>query len=482
MSSKTVGSSKTWGGRFSQAPAEVAKRFGASVQTDSRLAEVDIDGSLAHARMLAAQGILDANECQAVCEGLEEIRAEIRAGKFEWSDELEDVHMNIESALSARVGAAGGKLHTARSRNDQVCTDMRLWTRAACDETCSKISSLCAVLVGLADEQLDTLMPGYTHLQRAQPVRLAHHLLAWVEMLGRDHGRLQDARRRLNESPLGAGALATTTFAIDREHTARALGFDRPTANSLDTVADRDFLVEVLAALGNLAIHLSRMSEELVLWSSQEFSFIRMSDSFTTGSSMMPQKKNPDMAELVRGKSGRVIGDLVALIVMLKGLPLTYNRDMQEDKAPVFNAFDTTNDCLDVLCGSLATASFGVEAMRRALRRGFVDATEVADWLSARGVPFRDAHHVVGRLVAYCVDKDCGLSDLSLDEFKLEHEAFDESIYAALDPEVAVERRDVIGGPAKKRVQSAINVWRERLRTSAWGQVEVDAVLAENRP
>lgn len=473
--------SKTWGGRFSQAPAEVAKRFGASVDIDSRLAEVDITGSKAHARMLSAQGILTSEECEQICAGLSEIAGEIQAGEFEWNDELEDVHMNIEAALSARIGALGGKLHTARSRNDQVCTDMRLWTRAACDETSLKIARVQAVLVGLAEEEIDTLMPGYTHLQRAQPVRLSHHLLAWAEMLLRDHGRLQDARRRLNQSPLGAGALATTTFAIDRHHTARALGFDEPTRNSLDTVADRDFLVEVLAALSNIAVHLSRISEELVLWSSQEFSFLRMSDAFTTGSSMMPQKKNPDMAELIRGKSGRVVGDLVALLVMLKGLPLTYNRDMQEDKRPVFDAFDTVNDCLEVLAGSLATATFDRQRMREALLRGFVDATEVADWLSSKGVPFRDAHHIVGRLVAKCAAESRALSDLSIEEMREQHAIFDESIYEALRPEVAVERRDVIGGPAKSQVLSSIDDWRQRLKGAALGGLEVATVLAESR-
>lgn len=474
-------SSKAWGGRFSKAPAEVAKRFGASVAVDSRLAEVDIRGSVAHARMLEAQKIITPAECQQICNGLEAISEEIQSGRFEWSDDLEDVHMNIEDALTKRIGPAGGKLHTARSRNDQVCTDMRLWTREACEDTCLRIGRVNAVLVGLAEEQVDTLMPGYTHLQRAQPVRLSHHLLAWVEMLGRDHGRLADARVRLNQSPLGAGALATTTFNIDRSLTAKALGFDEPTANSLDTVADRDFLVEVLAALSNIAVHLSRISEELVLWSSQEFSFLRMSDAFTTGSSMMPQKKNPDMAELIRGKSGRVVGDLVALIVMLKGLPLTYNRDMQEDKPPVFDAFDTVNDCLDVLCGSLATASFQDETMRRALLRGFVDATEVADWLSAKGVPFREAHHVVGRLVATCVKSDKSLSELSLDAFRAEHPEFDDTIYAALDPETAVERRDVLGGPAKRRVVSAISSWKARLRQPEWGNLDVCETLEEAR-
>ena len=370
---------KAWGGRFDEDLDAVALRFSASVDVDKRLASEDIRGSIAHVRMLAKQAIVPADDAERIVEGLQAIAARVEAGAFEWDDAREDVHMNIEATLREAVGPAGGKLHTARSRNDQVATDMRLWTRAACEATARRIDRLLATLAVRAEGTVDVLMPGYTHLQRAQPIRLAHHLLAWCEMLERDRGRLVDAAARMNESPLGAAALAGTTFALDREDTARALGFSRPMRNSLDAVGDRDFLVEALAALANCAVHLSRVAEELVLWSSQEFGFIEMSDAFTTGSSIMPQKKNPDMAELVRGKSARVVGDLVTMLVLLKGLPLAYNRDLQEDKAPVFDAFDTVDDSLDVLTGALATARFRVERMRAALRDGFLDATELAD-------------------------------------------------------------------------------------------------------
>ncbi|MCA9581601.1 MAG: argininosuccinate lyase [Myxococcales bacterium] len=454
---------KPWGGRFSEEPDELAVEFSASVDVDRRLADQDIRGSVAHVTMRANRGIISKDDAEAIRRGLDKVRMDIEAAKFEWDSALEDVHMNIESALTAHAGEVGGRLHTARSRNDQVCTDMRLWTREACERTIGRIDEFSRVLVTCAEGHVDVLLPGYTHLQRAQPVRLAHHLLAWAEMLERDRGRLVDAKRRLNESPLGADALATTTFPIDRDETARVLGFDRPTANSLDTVADRDFLVEVLAALANCAVHLSRISEELVLWSSQEFGFLRMSDAFTTGSSMMPQKKNPDMAELVRGKSARVVGSLVSMLVLLKGLPLTYNRDLQEDKEPVFDAFDTVDASLRILAGAIGTATFDGDRMREALRHGFVEATEVADWLTMKGVPFRDAHHVAGRLVALCVEKDKVLSDLTLAEFQSVHPAFDESVFASLDHETAVERRDVFGGPARSRVIGALDVWKTRL-------------------
>jgi argininosuccinate lyase len=364
--------------------------------------------------------------------------------------------MNLESVLTQQIGPAGGRLHTARSRNDQVATDMRLWTRQACGDTMARIDAFVGVLCARARAHIDLLMPGYTHLQRAQPVRLSHHLLAWAEMLERDRGRLQDAARRMNECPLGSGALATTTFAIDRAHTAAALGFDRPAQNSLDATADRDFLVETLAALANCAVHLSRIAEELVLWSTQEFGFMQMSDAFTTGSSMMPQKKNPDMAELVRGKTGRVVGDLVTMLVLLKGLPLAYNRDLQEDKPPVFDAFDTVDACLEILAAALEGARFHGDAMRAALAEGYLDATEVADYLAAKGVPFREAHHVAGRLVAQALRENKLLSELPLEAYRGEHEAFAQDVYAALDPETIVERRDVLGGPARARVLSQI--------------------------
>jgi argininosuccinate lyase len=380
-----------------------------------------------------------------------------------WSDAREDVHMNVEALLTERIGAAGGRLHTGRSRNDQVATDMRLWTREACYSTMRKIDGLLSVLARQARAHLDVLMPGYTHMQRAQPVRLAHHILAWSEMLERDRGRLEDAARRMDECPLGSGALAATTFPIDREQTARALGFARPTRNSLDATADRDFLVEALSALANCAVHLSRISEELVLWSTQEFGFMQMSDAFTTGSSMMPQKKNPDMAELVRGKTGRVVGDLVTMLVLLKGLPLAYNRDLQEDKPPVFDAFDTVDACLVVLAGALDSARFHADALRKALREGFLDATEIADYLAAKGVPFREAHHVAGRLVARAVRAGKVLSELSLAELREENPAFEPDIYAALDPETIVERRNVYGGPARAQVLLQIDELDARL-------------------
>jgi argininosuccinate lyase len=445
-------SGKAWGGRFEQEPAEVAAKFSASVAVDKRLADQDIRGSRAHAAMLAARGVISSEDAAQIDAGLARIQAEIERGEMVWDDAREDVHMNVEALLTERIGTAGGRLHTGRSRNDQVATDMRLWTREACHATMGRLDALMEVLAVQARKHVDVLMPGYTHLQRAQPVRLAHHLLAWVEMLERDRGRLEDAARRMNECPLGSGALAATTFPIDREMTARALGFARPTRNSLDATADRDFLVEALSALANCAVHLSRISEELVLWSTQEFGFMQMSDAFTTGSSMMPQKKNPDMAELVRGKTGRVVGDLVTMLVLLKGLPLAYNRDLQEDKPPVFDAFDTVDTCLQVLVGALKDARFHAEAMRKALREGFLDATEIADYLAAKNVPFREAHHVAGRLVARALRAGKVLTELSLAELREEHAAFEQDIYPALDPETIVERRDVYGGPARKQV------------------------------
>ncbi|MEM7447152.1 MAG: argininosuccinate lyase [Myxococcota bacterium] len=452
-----------WGGRFQEALSRTALRFSASVEFDKRLASQDIDGSIAHAQMLGAQGIISAEDTRHIVIGLEEIRSEIEAGRMDWQDAREDVHMNVEAVLSERIGDAGRRLHTGRSRNDQVATDMRLWTREACRDTAARIDRLMSVLFVRARDTIDVLLPGYTHLQRAQPVRLAHHLLAWAEMLDRDRARLIDAAERMNESPLGSGALASTTFPIDRAATARALGFRAPTRNSIDAVADRDFLVEATAALANCAVHLSRISEELVNWSSQEFGFITMSDSFTTGSSIMPQKKNPDMAELVRGKTGRVVGDLVTLLTLLKGLPLAYNRDLQEDKPPVFDAFDTVDDCVDVLSGAIATTTFHAGAMRAALREGYLDATEVADYLAAKGVPFRDAHHVSGRLVALAYGKGVALTELSLADFRAAHPGFDEDVFDALDMETAVERRDVFGGPAKSRVSAAIEELKARL-------------------
>ncbi len=457
-------SEKSWGGRFEQDLDAQAAAFSASVDVDKRLAPQDIRGSIAHARMLGARGVLSAQDVERIVSGLTAIASEIESGQFVWDPAAEDVHMNVEATLTKRIGEAGARLHTGRSRNDQVATDMRLWTREACYASCARIDALLSVLCVRAQQHLSVLMPGYTHMQRAQPVRLSHHLLAWCEMLERDRGRLQDAARRMNLSPLGSGALAATTFPLDRAQSAKELGFDGVTHNSLDAVGDRDFLVETVAALANCAVHLSRIAEELVLWSSQEFGFVQMSDAFTTGSSMMPQKKNPDMAELVRGKTGRVVGDLVSLLVMLKGLPLAYNRDMQEDKPPVFDAFDTVDASLTVLAGSIASARFDAARMRRALGEGFVDATELADYLAAKGVPFRSAHHVAGRLVKTAFDAGKTLAQLSLQELRAEHAAFEADVYLALDPEVAVERRALPGGPARSMVSAEISALRDRLQ------------------
>ncbi len=462
-------SDKAWGGRFEEELDAEAMRFSASVEVDRRLAAVDVEGSIAHVRMLAERGIVSSEDAARIEQGLREIAQDIEAGRFEWQEAREDVHMNIEAALTERIGEAGGRLHTGRSRNDQVATDLKLWTRQACVRVVREIDRLHEVLVRRAEETLDVLLPGYTHLQRAQPVRLAHHLLAWAEMFERDRGRLIDAASRMADCPLGAGALAGTTFPLDRDATARALGFAHPTANSLDTVADRDFLVEALSALACLQVHASRIAEELVLWSSQEFGFVEMSDAYATGSSMMPQKKNPDIAELVRGKTGRVVGDLVALLVLLKGLPLAYNRDLQEDKPPLFDAFDTVEAVLGMLRGMIGTIRFRPERMRAALRDGFLDATEMADWLAARGVPFREAHHVVGRLVGEAARRGVGLAQLPLEALRAEHPAFDATVYDALDMERAVERRDLPGGPARRRVQQALLRWRERLEERGRG-------------
>jgi argininosuccinate lyase len=444
------------GRRFEGALDPVAAQLNASIDFDQRLLPHDVAGSIAHAEMLAARGLITVADAKLIVDGLRRVEAKLASGELPWDAALEDVHMNVEARLIDDIGDAGRRLHTGRSRNDQVATDLRLYARAAAAQIVVAIDDLRRAFLGQARAHIDTLMPGYTHFQRAQPVRLAHHLLAYDAMLERDRGRVTDAAKRADVSPLGSGALAGTTLPIDREHVARALGFAAVTRNSLDAVGDRDFLVETVAALANCAVHLSRIGEELVIWSSSEFGFVRMSDAFTTGSSMMPQKKNPDMAELVRGKSARVVGDLVALLVLLKGLPLSYNRDLQEDKPPVFDAFDTVDACLDVLAGAIGTATFDAARMRAALREGFLDATEVADWLAERGIPFRDAHHVAGRLVKRALASGRVLAELPLDEWKAEHAAFDDTIFAALDPERIVERRDVHGGPARAQVEARL--------------------------
>ncbi len=452
-----------WGGRFSEPTDALVQRLNASVHFDRRLALEDIDGSLAHARMLSAQGILPVDDLLAIEAGLAEIRAAIEADRFEWKVELEDVHMNIEHQLTAAIGPAGGRLHTARSRNDQVATDLRLWSLRNIDRLDAAVSDVQRALLLLAERDGEAILPGYTHLQRAQPILLAHHLLAYVEMFDRDRGRLRDARARTAECPLGSAALAGTPFPIDRRATALALGFDRPMRNSLDGVADRDFAVELCAAAALSMIHLSRLGEELVLWSSQEFGFIQLGDAFATGSSIMPQKKNPDIPELLRGKTGRVIGDLVSLLTTLKGLPLAYNKDLQEDKEALFDAVDTLFDCLMVTARLLPACRVDRTRMRAACDDGFVTATDVADYLARRGVPFREAHHITGRLVGACIAERRTLPSLTLEDFRRFSPDFEADVLLAVTVEASVKARTSEGGTAPARVWAALTEARARL-------------------
>lgn len=459
--------SKPWGGRFAQATDPALERFSASIHFDRALAAFDVRGSIAHARMLGAQGIVSERDVATLVGGLESILSEIEAGSFPFDPALEDIHMNIEARLAARVGPVAGRLHTGRSRNDQVATDLALYLRDASEAAQRGTIQLRLVLLGRAEEHLDTVLPGYTHLQRAQPVRLAHHWLAYVEMLERDAGRFSDLRRRLARCPLGAGAIAGSTLPLDREHTSRALGFDAPTRNSIDTVASRDLALEFLAASALCMVNLSRLAEELVLWSTSEFGFVELSDAFSTGSSLMPQKKNPDTAELVRGKSGRAIGNLVALLTVMKALPLSYNRDMQEDKEPVFDTATTLRDCLEVTCGAVATLRVNVARMRAAAEDPMLLATDLAEALVREGVPFREAHEAVGRVVAHCVEKDADLRALSREDLRAFHPAFPAPAAALTDLERALEGRSLAGGTARGTVAAALAQARERTQREA---------------
>ncbi len=448
---------KPWGGRFSAPTDALVESFTSSIEDDQNIALEDVEGSRAHARMLMEAGLITAEEHAALDEGLAKVAQELQSGTFQWSAALEDVHMNIERRLAALIGdEIAGKLHTARSRNDQVATDAHLYLRRRLTEIQGRLIELERALVAQATAHVDTLMPGYTHMQRGQPVRLAHHLLAYRHMFARDRARVGDALGRVDRCPLGAGALAGTPHPIDRARSAELLGFSRPTENSMDTVADRDTFLEAMSAASISMIHLSRLAEELVLWSSQEFGFIEIADAFTTGSSMMPQKKNPDVAELVRGRCGRVIGDLVALLVTLKALPLTYNRDLQEDKPPLYDALSTWSDCLQVTARMMPAVRFLPGPLKSALKKGFVNATELADYLVTKGAPFRAAHEVVGKLVAHCVKEGCALDDLSVQTLQSFDSRFDEDARAWLDFERAIDRRAALGGPAKARVQEAL--------------------------
>ncbi len=459
-------SNKPWAGRFSAPTDAFVEAFTASVDFDRRLYRYDIAGSIAHATMLARQGILSDAERDAIVSGLEAVRARIDAGDFAWSIPLEDVHMNVESALTVAIGDAGKRLHTGRSRNDQVATDVRLWLRDEIDTIREAILRLQGTLLDLAEREADTLMPGFTHLQVAQPVTFGHHMMAWLEMLERDRERLTDCRRRVNVMPLGAAALAGTTYPIDRQLTARLLGFDRPAENSLDAVSDRDFAIELTAAAAILMMHLSRFSEELILWSSAQFGFVESSDSFCTGSSIMPQKKNPDVPELVRGKAGRVFGHLMGLLTLMKGQPLAYNKDNQEDKEPLFDTVDNLKGCLKVYAGLMANLSCNRERMRAAAAQGFSTATDLADYLVRKGLPFRDAHEVVGQAVALGVREGRDLAELTLEELRGFSPHIDPDVYAVLTLDGSVAARDHLGGTAPRQVRAAIARARQRLAES----------------
>ncbi len=458
-----VKSEKMWGGRFAEATAASVEAYSASIQYDSRLYHHDIMGSKAHARMLAKQGLITAEECAAIVQGLSEIEAEIDRGEFVFKPELEDIHMNIEKALTERIGAAGAKLHTARSRNDQVNLDFRLYLRDEADSLDALLAEVQRAFARMARKYLGTVMPGYTHLQRAQPVLLSHHLLAYVEMFQRDRERLTGCRQRIDILPLGAAAMAGTGLPIDRQFVADELGFAAITANSMDTTGDRDFALEMLFCLNLIQIHLSRLSEELVLWSSKEFDFVRIGDRYCTGSSIMPQKKNPDIPELMRGKTGRVTGALMALLMTVKGLPLTYNRDLQEDKEQVFDALDTVKASLSITAELLDNTAFNVERLRAATIGGFMTATDLADYLVKRNMPFRQAHGVVGQIVALCQERDCELIDLRLDELQQFSESIEADIFAVLSVDGSINSRLSAGGTARVRVEEALHRVEQQL-------------------
>ena len=458
-------SNKMWGGRFESAPDAIMEEINASIGFDYKLAAQDIAGSKAHVAMLAQTGVVAREDATAIARGLDEIRDEIESGEFAFSRALEDIHMNVESRLAALIGPTAGHLHTARSRNDQVALDFRLWVRDALDSLDSQLAAFQLALARKAADHADAVMPGFTHMQSAQPVTFGHHLLAYVEMAARDRSRFFDARRRLNECPLGSAALAGTSFPIDRAMTAEALGFDRPTANSLDSVSDRDFVLEALAGAAICATHLSRFAEEIVLWSTPQFGFVRLSDKFSTGSSIMPQKRNPDAAELVRGKTGRVVGALVGLLTVMKGLPLAYSKDMQEDKEGAFDALQTLSLCLAAMTGMVADMTPDLARMKAAAGAGYATATDLADWLvKTLGLPFREAHHVTGRLVAVAAGKGVGLEDLSLGEMQAVEPRVSQEVFGVLGVDNSVRSRASYGGTAPANVAAQAKAWLERLQ------------------
>ncbi len=454
---------KLWGGRFTGETNEQVYQFNASIGFDKRFFEQDIRGSIAHAGMLAKQGIITAEEGQAIKNGLDSILEDIKQGRLAIDETAEDIHSFVEAELTSRIGEAGKKLHTGRSRNDQVALDMRLYTRDYIDSLDPVIRKLLGTLYRIMSENTQTYMPGFTHLQKAQPVTLAHHLGAYFEMFRRDRSRLADIRKRMNYCPLGSGALAGTTYPLDREYTAEVLGFDGPTLNSMDSVSDRDYIIELLSALATIMMHLSRFSEEIIIWNTNEYRFIEIDDAYSTGSSIMPQKKNPDIAELVRGKTGRVYGALMSMLTSLKGLPLAYNKDMQEDKEVFFDASDTVISCLELFDGMLATLRFNKENMLKSAAGGFTNATDAADYLVGKGVPFRDAHTIVGKLVLFCLKRNIALDEMSIEDYKAISPVFEPDVYDAISIRSCVERRNTIGAPGPEAMKKILEEYRKYL-------------------
>ncbi len=455
---------KPWSGRFTKKTAKVVEAYTESISFDYRLWRYDILGSIAHAQMLSKQGIISKESEKKIVKGLQDIYRDIEKGNFKFSIELEDIHMNIEAALIERIGEAGARLHTARSRNDQIALDLRMYLRDETNTIIGLLDDLKGVLIALAEQNIETIIPGYTHTQRAQPVLLSHHLLAYVEMFERDRGRLVDSLRRLNVLPLGSCALAGTSLPIDREYVAKALGFDGVCRNSMDAVSDRDFVLEFLSVAAIIMMHISRLSEEVVLWSSTEFGFIEISDAFTTGSSIMPQKKNPDVAELMRGKTGRVYGNLMTLLTVMKALPLTYNRDMQEDKEPLFDTVDTLKLTLEVLIEMLPEIKFNLERLTSSAGEGFATATDIAEYLVQKGIAFRNAHEITGKIVHYCIKRGKELKDLGLEEFKGFSDAFEDDIFSHLSPQDSVANRKSSGSASIREVKAQIRYYKRRLK------------------
>ena len=447
-----------WGGRFTKETDQLVYQFNASISFDKRFYEQDIKGSIAHVMMLSKQGILTEEEKKEIITGLEGILRDVENGKLEITDKYEDIHSFVEANLIERIGDAGKKLHTGRSRNDQVALDMKLYIRTEILSLEGLVVEMLRELLDIMKKNTETIMPGFTHLQKAQPITLAHHMGAYFEMFKRDHMRLKDIYKRMNTCPLGAGALAGTTYDLDREYTAELLGFDGPTLNSMDSVSDRDYLIELLSALSTIMMHLSRFSEEVIIWNSNEYQFVEIDDSYSTGSSIMPQKKNPDIAELVRGKTGRVYGALMSILTTMKGIPLAYNKDMQEDKEMVFDAIDTVRGCLSLFAGMLATMKFHTGKMLESSRHGFTNATDAADYLVNHGVPFRDAHGIVGQLVLYCIEKGIALDDMTLEEYRCISPVFNEDIYEAISMETCVEKRKTIGAPGPDAMKKVIEL------------------------